>query len=80
MCVAGIHEAVRKGWIADRYRSFIREGWQFVESNVTPDGWVRKVYTGWAMPAEERKMSMDHKYHGWIPGFFLVTADEMYPA
>jgi len=78
MCVAGIHEAVRKGWIVDRYRSFIRKGWQFVEGNVTPDGWVRKVYTGWAVPAEERKMSIDDNYHGWIPGFFLVTADEMY--
>lgn len=78
MCVAGIHEAVRKDWIPDRYESFIRKGWRFVESNITPDGWVRQVYTGWAMPAEEKKMSIDQRYSGWIPGFFLVAADEMY--
>ena len=80
MCVAGIHEAVRKGWIPGRYSEFVDRGWRFVESNVTRDGQVRNVYTGWAMPAEERQMLMDHKYHGWIPGLFLIAADEMHPS
>jgi len=55
----------------------VERGWRFVQDKVDDDGTVRGVYTGWAMPAEEKKMLMDHRYHGWIPGLLLTTADEM---
>lgn len=77
MCVMGIHEAVRKRWLADSYSPFIQRGWRFVESNITSDGRIRNVYTGWAMPAEQREILMDHKSHGWIPGVIMIAANEM---
>ena len=46
-------------------------------SNITSDGRIRNVYTGWAMPAEQREILMDHKSHGWIPGVIMIAANEM---
>jgi hypothetical protein len=52
----------------------VARGWEFVHGNLTDDGDIRQVYTGWAMPAEERNMLMDHKAFGWIPGVIMKTA------
>jgi hypothetical protein len=51
--------------------------WDFVVRNLTNDGDIRNAYTGWALPAEQRQMSMDEHKMGWIPGFMLIVANEM---
>jgi rhamnogalacturonyl hydrolase YesR len=77
MCAMGLHLAVRRGWIDAGFGKLAERAWTFAARNVTPEGKVRQVYTGWAMPAEKRDMSMDHVEMGWIPGFILSTACEM---
>jgi rhamnogalacturonyl hydrolase YesR len=79
MCVMGIHEAVRKGWLPASHNSFVEKGWKFVRRNITGDGRIVNAYTGWAVPAENRiiQEKMDATEMGWIPGFILRAADEM---
>lgn len=79
MYVASVREAVRKGWIEDRYRDFLEKGWRFVERHVRPDGTIHGVYTGWAVPAEREEIIMDRlsSERGWIPAVVLFAADEM---
>jgi rhamnogalacturonyl hydrolase YesR len=77
MFADGVHEAMRKQWLPASYREAVDRAWGFVKSNVTKDGQVVNAYTGWALPAENREMSMDEYKMGWIPGFILIVANEM---
>lgn len=79
MYAAGVHEAIRKGWLSTEFSSSVEQAWQFVKQNLTDDGRVRNAYTGWAIPAEDRQIDslMDVHDMGWIPGFMLRTADEL---
>jgi hypothetical protein len=77
MFATGVHEGIRNDWLSDSYRAAADRAWGFVKGNITDDGQVRNAYTGWAIPAEEREMSMDEYKMGWIPGFILIVANEM---
>ncbi len=77
MFASGVHEAVRKKWLPDSFLPAANRAWGFVKSNITDDGRIRNAYTGWALPAEGRVMSMDEHDMGWIPGFILIVANEM---
>jgi hypothetical protein len=77
MFATGVHEGIRNKWLPDTYRQAADRAWEFVKGNITDDGQVRNAYTGWAIPAEEREMSMDEHKMGWIPGFILMVANEM---
>ncbi len=76
MCVASIKEAVGKGWIPDQYDQFLEKGWNFIKKNVSDNGSITQVYTGWAIPAEERRIMMDqsNQDRGWIPAVVLNAA------
>ncbi len=77
MCAMGLHEAVRRGWLGVSYSDTITRAWNFVKGNITVEGNIVRAYTGWAVPAEERVMSMDEHTMEWIPGFILLVADEL---
>ena len=77
MFAMGVHEGIRRGWLPLSYAPAAERAWQFVTSNITPEGKIRRAYTGWAMPAEQGDMSMDKVEMGWIPGFILSAACEM---
>lgn len=77
MDALGFHEAVRRGWLDARYSTVIAPAWEFVKKNITDDGRIVHAFTGWAGPAEERRMVMDHQKQEWVPGFILRVADEM---
>lgn len=76
MCLAGILEAVHHGWIPDAYSGFCQRAWDFLLSQVRPDGTIKGVYTGWAMTAEEGRVLMDQGRGepGWIPATVLFAA------
>ena len=77
MCAMGLHESIQKGWLSDSFTPVVDRAWSFVRANIGEDGSVRRVYTLWAVPAEEGKIAMDHVAMGWIPGFVLSAANEM---
>lgn len=77
MFASGIHEAVRTKWLPDSYLPAAHRAWEFVKTNITNEGRIRNAYTGWAIPAENRVMSIDEHDMGWIPGFILIVANEM---
>lgn len=77
MDALGFHEAVRRGWLDRRYDKVIGPAWNFVKKNITDDGQIVHAFTGWAGPAEERRMVMDHQKQEWVPGFILRVSDEM---
>jgi unsaturated rhamnogalacturonyl hydrolase len=77
MCAMGLHEAVRKRWLAASFTPFVDRAWAYVRRNITAEGDIRNVYTGWAVPAEEGRIEMDRVRMGWIPGFVLSAANEM---
>jgi hypothetical protein len=77
MCAMGLHEAVRRGWLAAKYTPVVERAWKFVAQNITPEGDIRRAYTLWAVPAERRQVELDGRKMGWIPGFILSTAYEM---
>ncbi len=77
MFASGLHEAVRSGWLPGSFKEPAMRAWQYVQKNLTPNGDIRQAYTGWAVPAEKREMSIDKHVMGWIPGFILSTAYEM---
>ncbi|MEJ1971868.1 MAG: glycoside hydrolase family 88 protein [Lacunisphaera sp.] len=77
MDAMGFHEAVRLGWLDSRYNEVIQPAWEFVKKNITDDGRIVHAFTGWAGPAEERRMVMDHQKQEWVPGFILRVSDEM---
>jgi rhamnogalacturonyl hydrolase YesR len=73
----GVHEALRRGWLPLRYREAAARAWRFVEDRIEPSGGLRDCYTGWALPAEKRQMTMRAEADGWIAGFLLAAAYEM---
>lgn len=77
MFASGIHEAVRNKWLPASYTEPADRAWVFVKGNIGDDGSIRNAYTGWALPAEQRVLSIDEHKMGWIPGFVLIVADEM---
>jgi rhamnogalacturonyl hydrolase YesR len=77
MFAMGAHEGVRRGWLPASVSPAVDRAWKFVTANITPEGKIRRAYTGWAIPAERGEMTMDHVEMGWIPGFILSAACEM---
>ena len=77
MCALGFHESVRCGWLPSLFAGAAQRAWDFVRRNITDAGDIRQAYTGWAVPAERRVMSIDEIKMGWIPGFILCVANEM---
>jgi hypothetical protein len=77
MCAMGLHEAIRKRWLPGSFTPFVNRAWEYARGKITDTGDIRGVYTGWAVPAEEGKMQMDHARMGWIPGFLLSASYEM---
>lgn len=77
MCAMGLHQSVRRRWLPSSFQPVAARAWDFVRDNFTADGNLRNVYTGWAVPAEQRKVEMDRVSMGWIPGFALRAAHEL---
>lgn len=77
MCATGLHEAVRRRWIAPSYGAVAARAWEYVKGRISAEGEVTGAYTGWALPAEKGVVSMDQSRMGWIPGFVLSGASEM---
>ena len=76
MFASAVHEAVRREWLPASFADAAARAWSFVKGNIAPDGSIRSAYTGWAIPAEQRVLSMDEHKMGWIPGFILLVANE----
>jgi unsaturated rhamnogalacturonyl hydrolase len=76
MFAMGLHEALRRKWIPPKYREPAARAWRFVESRIEASGALRDCYTGWALPAEKRQMTMRAEAEGWIAGFVLAAAYE----
>lgn len=79
MFASGVSEAIRRGWLSDSYTPNARRAWDFVKRNIIESGEIRNAYTGWAVPAEQRRITelMDHRKMGWVQGLVLRTADEL---
>jgi len=77
MCALGLHEAVRKRWLPESFMPVANHAWAFARQNLTAEGDLHNVYTGWAVPAEAGKVEMDQVAMGWIPGFVLSAASEL---
>jgi rhamnogalacturonyl hydrolase YesR len=78
MVVAAVKEGMRKGWIPADYNDFCNKGWDYIQKSVDAEGKLHNVYTGWAVPAEEKKVKdMDRNFRGFAVGIIIVAADEM---
>jgi hypothetical protein len=78
MFADGVHESIRRGWLdGAEFQPAVDKAWAFVRKNITDDGNIVRAFTGWARPAEERRMVMDHQKQEWVPGFILRVSDEM---
>jgi rhamnogalacturonyl hydrolase YesR len=77
MCAMGLHEAIRRRWLPASYTPVVERAWRYVTGNITPEGDIRRAYTGWAVPAENHEVELDQRKMGWIPGFILSTAYEL---
>ena len=77
MCAMGLHEAIRRRWLPASYTPVVERAWKYVTGNITPEGDIRRAYTGWAVPAENHEVELDQRKMGWIPGFILSTAYEL---
>jgi hypothetical protein len=77
MIAVGLHESIHQGWLPDAFNSMVSGAWQFAKKRITDDGRVLQAYTGWAVPAEKRVMSMDEHEMEWIPGFILSAASTL---
>jgi rhamnogalacturonyl hydrolase YesR len=75
MFAVALQESMRQNWLPESFRDVVSQAWRFAENRITDDGRVLQVYTGWAVPAEQRLMSMDEHNMEWIPGFVLCAAD-----
>jgi len=75
MVATSLHESIQKGWLPDSLKGMVSRAWEFAKSRITDDGRILQAYTGWAVPAENRIMSMDEHAMEWIPGFILYAAD-----
>jgi hypothetical protein len=77
MWASGVQESIRRGWLGSDYKAAVDLAWTFVKARITPDGRIGQAFTGWAGPAEERRMVIDHQNQEWIPGFILRVSDEL---
>lgn len=78
MVIATVKEGMREGWIPDNYNEMCKKAWTFIQKSVDDKGIVHNAYTGWAVPAEEKKVNrMDEKFLGFVPGVIMLAADEM---
>ena len=78
MVLASVKEGMRKGWLPKTYDDFCNKGWEFIKQSVNAEGKLKNVYTGWAVPAEEKKVDlMDKNFRGFAVGIIIVAADEM---
>jgi rhamnogalacturonyl hydrolase YesR len=78
MVVASVKEGMRKEWIPNEYNDFCNKGWEYIQKSVDAEGKLHNVYTGWAVPAEEKKVNdMDRNFRGFAVGIIIVAADEM---
>jgi rhamnogalacturonyl hydrolase YesR len=77
MVATSLHESIQKGWLPDSLNGMVSRAWQFAKNRITNDGRILQAYTGWAVPAENRIMSMDEHTMEWIPGFILDAADRL---
>jgi hypothetical protein len=77
MYAMGVHEAVREKWLPAKYSEPAARAWEFAKGRLEPGGGLRDSYTGWALPAEKRQMSLRTEATGWIAGFVLSAAFEM---
>ncbi|HEU5077618.1 MAG TPA: glycoside hydrolase family 88 protein [Opitutaceae bacterium] len=77
MFASGMHEAMRRGWLSKDYADPVTRAWNFVRARITPEGQIVQAYTGWAGPAEQRRMVIDHQLQEWVPGFILRVSEEM---
>lgn len=78
MVLSALKEAQRKGWIKNGYDDMLNKAWTYVQQSVDKNGTVHNVYTGWAVPAEEKKTHfMDERFMGFVPGIVMLAADEM---
>lgn len=77
MFAMGLHEAIRKAWLPESFRSAAARAWNFVQGNINDDGSIEHVYTAWALPAQNRVMQMKRVETGWALGFILLAANEM---
>lgn len=79
MCLAGILEGVRQGWLPDAYAAFAERAWNFILGQIAPNGTINSVYTGWAITAEQGRILMDQppRDRGWIPATVLFAARQM---
>ncbi len=76
MIAYGLHKAVRLGWIDRGYCERAEQAWRYVESRILPDGNLTGCYSGWALPAEQRRMDFDRPMN-WMPGLLLTSGSEM---
>ncbi|MFP5040879.1 glycoside hydrolase family 88 protein [Parasediminibacterium sp. JCM 36343] len=78
MVLASVKEGMRKGWLPKNYDGFCNKGWEYIKQSVDAQGILHNVYTGWAVPAEEKKVNlMDQNFRGFAVGIIIVAADEM---
>jgi len=78
MVLSAVKEGMRKNWIPKAYNDFCNKGWQFIQQSVDEEGKLHNVYTGWAVPAEDKKVNdMDRNFRGFAVGIIIVAADEM---
>jgi rhamnogalacturonyl hydrolase YesR len=77
MFALGVHESVRLGWLPERYGAAAERAWNFVSANLTDDGVLRNTYALWALPAENRELTVSDAASGWPIGFVLAAAAEM---
>ena len=75
MFAVALQESMRQNWLPESFRDLVWQAWRFAENRITDDGRVLQAYTGWAVTAEQRIMSMDEHNMEWIPGFALSAAD-----
>jgi rhamnogalacturonyl hydrolase YesR len=79
MCAMTLHESVRRGWLPDTVSETVARAWNYVKGNIAADGNIRNVYTGWAVPAENRSIGsrMDTEMMEWVLGLILSAANEV---
>ena len=78
MVVASVKEGMRNGWIPNDYNDLCNKGWAYIQKSVDAEGKLHNVYTGWAVPAEEKKVKdMDRNFIGFAVVIIMVAADEM---
>jgi rhamnogalacturonyl hydrolase YesR len=76
MAAYGIHKAVRLGCIDKKYLVLAVKAWNYVDTQVDDAGNIKGCYTGWAVPAEERKLDSFGTLKGVTAAMLLATGAE----